>query len=329
MREELTAVVEQIEILPPASFRFAGSSFVEADLAAAIQRLSDQLYERSYCRRSGDAPGVDGATQDSANFEAELSRANASRPHWESGWIVRQASAAGVIAAQKHGITRTFWPGEYVTFEGPGLGPVNGAAVDVFFAAESRRMQSGFYFAFGETVADEPDEASLVRFYWNVRANGACDLVARLTCALNRFQVPFRLKILNDPKLYGRADAAVLFASKRHYQITAGIALETQRDLLPHLGLETALLTKPLAHGLGFAEDPGNGESFGMNRCRMLANAIWRAGESGRASLEERVEAIADEFAAQGVDLERPYLNPGSVDQFEIECLARQAAQPL
>jgi hypothetical protein len=237
-------------------------------------------------------------------------------------------SATGVISAQKRGLTRTFWPGEYLTLEGLGLGPVNGMSVDVYFAAESRRMQNGFYFAFGETVADEPDEASLVRFYWNMRAAGACGLVTKLIRPLNRFQIPFRLKILNDPKLYGRADAAVLFASKRHYQITATLVLEAQREVLPYLGHETPLFTKPLARGLGLAEDPATGESFGMNRCQMLASAIWKTGQNGPIPPADRVELIAAEFAAQGLDFERPYLNPGSVDQFELECSAF-AAQTL
>jgi hypothetical protein len=44
----------------------------------------------------------------------------------------------------------------------------------------------------------------------------------------------------------------------------------------------TPVFTKFLAPGLGLAEDPGQGDSFGQHRCRLLADAMILAYEQGK-----------------------------------------------
>jgi hypothetical protein len=76
------------------------------------------------------------------------------------------------------------------------------------------------------------------------------------------------------------------------------------------------LFSKYLLPGLGFAEDPGNGESFGMNRCRLLAEAVCRAHASGEPSALARMAAVREVFGENGLALAAPYLNPGSRDDY-------------
>jgi hypothetical protein len=77
-------------------------------------------------------------------------------------------------------------------------------------------------------------------------------------------------------------------------------------------------LTKPLAPGVAFAEDPGTGDSFGLHRCFLIADGIVRAAEAGRASPTEQVETVAERFAENGLSLERPYLNAASTDEYAV-----------
>jgi hypothetical protein len=53
--------------------------------------------------------------------------------------------------------------------------------------------------------------------------------------------------------------------------------------------------------------DPGGEESFGQHRCRLLADGIIRAYERNARSLDERLAAVAERFAEDGVRLDRPY----------------------
>ena len=308
VKTQLAAILQSIVITPPNAFEFAGKQFVQDDENAAIQSLKDSLYQHCYCRRFEGVPAENPAGISGSLWE-ELSAANAGRPHWETGWEVFHVDASGSIMAQKNGVSRTFWPGEFVTYDGPGAGPRISSRVDVYFATESRNMQPGFYFAFGETFGEDPDSSDLVRFYWDIEAAGAVPLTRGLTRALNRFQVPFRFKCLNDRGVYGRLDPAVLFINRRYFRIAADLIAPIREELAEHLRPDTPLFTKRLAPGLGFAEDPGDGGSFGMHRCRLLAEAIWR---------EPSIDGIVKAFESNGISIDRPYLNTGSIDQYEL-----------
>jgi hypothetical protein len=76
----------------------------------------------------------------------------------------------------------------------------------------------------------------------------------------------------------------------------------------------TPLFTLPLAPGIGLAEDPNTGESFGMHRCRLTAEGIVDAWSRGEQSGAARLAAIAAAFTRAGCDLDRPYLSPASAD---------------
>jgi hypothetical protein len=157
---------------------------------------------------------------------------------------------------------------------------------------------------------------SLVRFYWHVSAAGAAPLVAGLTQALNRFAIPFRFKCLSMAQLYDRTDPAVLYLAKRYYRIAAEVLPAAYKAVHPFLLADTPLFSKPLAAGLGFAENPKSGESFGMNRCRLAAEAICNAHARGIDAADARLSDIAAAFEAAGLSLDRPYLNPGSADHY-------------
>ena len=52
-----------------------------------------------------------------------------------------------------------------------------------------------------------------------------------------------------------------------------------------------------LAPGLSLVEDPNNGESFGMNRCRIFAEGIWNAFAKGLTDRDSRLHEVKQRFA--------------------------------
>jgi hypothetical protein len=115
----------------------------------------------------------------------------------------------------------------------------------------------------------------------------------------------------------------VLFISRRWFHLAADVAAEAHAALngagTGKLMAEgTPLFAKPLARGLGFAEDPGNGESFGMSRCRLLAEALWSAWSRGVTDPADRLAEVERWFASHGLSLERPWLNRFSTDFYEL-----------
>ncbi|HEX8116401.1 MAG TPA: T3SS effector HopA1 family protein [Pyrinomonadaceae bacterium] len=343
MREQLTSqlgkIVRAVEVRADGSFNFAGRHFSPAAQTQGhahhfaqqqanplLQQLEQTLYQYCYCRT------FDGSLREETpdllhgvDLTPALSEANATRERWDAGWQVYEVLPSGQVLAHKAGRTRALWPGEFLSTDGPGVAPRPGRNLSVFFARETKTMQPGFYFAFGEAEEGGPDNFSLVRLYWNVRAEGAVPLVRAATRGLNRFQIPFRFKCLTNSAFYTRHDAAVLYVDKRFYRVTARVVSNVYDEVSRHLRREAPLFAKPLAEGLALAEEPYTGESFGMQRCRILAEGLLSAHARGLRDEASRLGEVERHFAAYGLKLAAPYLNPRSVDQYEFTP-AREAA---
>ena len=96
---------------------------------------------------------------------------------------------------------------------------------------------------------------------------------------------------------------------------------DIHRTLGSTLREDAPLFALRLAPGLGFAEDPGTGDSFGMARSRLLAEALWVAFARSAKSAARVMEEIEAYFLQNGIELDRAHLNPWSVDRFEMRLL--------
>lgn len=286
----------------------------------AVQALQSILYGQCYSHPFRGAIREENAaamTQDNGWLEG-LSEANTSRDRWDEGWLVQQFLPSGQVYARKGSASRAFWPGEFLTRGAHGVQPQPGTPIAAFLTRESRDMQPGFYFVFGETPGDQQDDYSTVRYYWNIQSESAQPLVRKLTQKLNRFQTPFKFKIISYPAMLGRSDSAILYIGRRYYRIAAEIAREVHGEIEPLLGDAVPLFSLRLGRGLSFAEDPGTQESFGMSRCRLLAEGLHDAWLRGLSRAEDRLDRVRARFESAGASLERPYLNLGSVDPYEF-----------
>jgi hypothetical protein len=172
--------------------------------------------------------------------------------------------------------------------------------------------------ALGEAEFPVDSAKGVVRFYWNLRSEGAAEFMAAMTARLNRTSIPFRLKVVNEPDMYTRCDAGVLYVLKKDYRAVATAVRSVCAEIALHLKSLTPVFTKALAPGLGFAEDPGSGDSFGMSRCRLLAEAMVHSSELDNRALPDRFAQVERSFAQAGISLDRPYLNAGSVDNYTL-----------
>jgi hypothetical protein len=275
--------------------------------------LAEVLYERCYTQSILDSlPAAnDGATD--RDLTSILIAANRSRAVWDEGWRIDQLLDGGRILARKGGAARSFLPGEYLTHRGLGAGREAGKPVSIFLPGGSADMQPGFYHAFGDTAGEFEDGERLLRFYWNVSAEGAPRLMEALTREFNRFQIAFQFKCGTRAAHYPRRDAAVLYLDRRYYGIAALLVERVHARERAWLNAGTPLFARRLADGLGLAEDPG--DSFGKHRCKILAEAM--AATRGKPA-EERFEELQRQFERRGLSLDRPWLNPGSVDRYEF-----------
>lgn len=287
---------------------------------AFVATLSALLYEFAYSRPFRaplPEPEPLDLSIDFGLLEA-LSMANTTRERWEHGWTIAQVMQHGQIVARKGNVSRNLWPGQFISKDGPASPPRPGAEVSVFYARESRSLQTGFYYAFGEVAEEESRAFGLVRLYWNICFEGAPRLIGLLTSRLNRFHVPFRLKFATARGQFVRTDVAVVYLNKRLFRIASELMLDVHPAIEDALGDEVPLFSKRLAKGLGVAEDPGTGESFGQSRCRRLAESVWNCHQRGERVMAARMKEFRRLLKASGIDPEHTHLNAGSLDWYQL-----------
>src|SRR5207249_725135 len=162
-----------------------------------------------------------------------------------------------------------------------------GTSAAVRLPKELLNFSPGFYMALGDEPLPSQEQEALVRLYWHLVSEAAPLLIEHMTARLNRAHISFRLKVVNEPGRYTRCDAGVLYVARRHYDEVAALTFEVYERLSDELRPQVPAFTKQLAPGLGLAEEPGDGESFGMHRCRLLADGIICGRELGLRSIED------------------------------------------
>ena len=276
--------------------------------------LANELYRWFYTQGRPVPVGMKDTTGrfDRALVEA-LSRANSGAGGWEPGWrIERIERTTGLIV--RDGLRARVSMSQ--CREGD-RGLVVGAPVSIRRPKDTLTGSPGFYTALGDV---DPDARRVeVRVYFNIDADGAVPLVAACTRVLNRAGIPFDLKVVANPGGFERCDAAVLYLEDDGF----APARESLRTIIStcrqHLHGDPPAFAKPIAPGLAVGEHrPSLGASFGMSRCQLVAEGIVAAYENGARRLSDRVDAVARRFADRRLDIDVPYLAPGSPDRYEL-----------
>jgi len=327
IHDDLRRLLRAVIIRSPMDYELAGRTHNVAPFGAGqspvwgaysagqpplVIDLQTRIYDEAYCRPLGTR--IDPPSNTVSIIDA-LSAANAGKDHWESGWTLAQLMPNGHAMARKGDLSSLFAPGEFASANG--AAPAVNAPLHVLFARESRTQQPGFYIANGETPAPFGADSRMTRIYWHIAEEGAVPLTHAVTKLLNRYQVPFRFKTLSYSGVYSRSDAAVLYFAARYYQVVAHLLPSIRAEIRKYLNPATPLLTRRLHDGIGLAEDPATGESFGMSRSRLIAQAIWDAFARGTQSEESRMMELGIQFERNGLSLERPHLRGASADIYE------------
>lgn len=336
--DRLRLLLDSLEILSPTRLRFGDGGEIEWGALPAMQ-LAPQpdsphdpelrplrdavamlIYFAAYARvYDGGQVNLDGlrapVVADPA-FVSALSTANAGATRWDRGWKIYQADANGAVHIQKGDVATLAPAGQYST-GGFGFAPRVGAYVEFLVPHESVAAQPGWYHAFGTTVMSDHDAGRIGRFYLHISADDAAFAIAALTSLLNRYSVPFRLKVPVDPRHFDRTDALVLYTPRRFVPIVHRLVM-AQEEVTQRLLSGTPLFALELCRGLAAADDPGTGESFGQSRCRLIADAILDGG-SRSGQRQAKIEALERRFRRAGLDPCRPHLASGLVERYAAE----------
>jgi hypothetical protein len=249
-----------------------------------------------------------------------LHQSNSGTGYFDPGWYVLREESDGSLALTKGSLRlhverdRHLQPSEQAAVVGD----------SVAIRMPKNRVQNGFYMAVsnvGLNRLDDPEGQSVtVRVYFNLTPEGAVAVMGSLTRQLNEMAIPFSFKVLYNPDDYGRYDSGVLYFNKSDYEVVREVLQAVYRENESHFQPEVPLFTMQLAPGLGLAEEPdqkfAHQESFGMNRCQIVANGLLEAWYNGDDSPAGRMDAILQQLSLLEIDLQRVYLNANSEDTY-------------
>jgi hypothetical protein len=251
---------------------------------------------------------------DTAFFQ-RLHDANGGEGCFDGGWQVIKTEDDNVLIVKK-GELRLYIKREKYLLEVDRQAQVGDT---VAIKMPKNRIQSGFYMAVGNKGFSRQQAADiLVRIYFNLSPDGSVAVMESLTQGLNEIGIPFSFKVLYNPQDYNRHDSGVLYFDRQDYPTVINVIRNFYDRYRSHFKPEIPLFTKQLAIGIGLAEEPdlkfADRESFGMNRCQIVANGLLSLVDRGSNSVADRMAAILAEFSTVGISLEQPYLNSNSSD---------------
>lgn len=245
-------------------------------------------------------------------FYDRLHKSNSGEGYFDPGWSVLRQESDDSLAVTKGGLTLHIEREQHLQ-----LAEQSAAEGDSVAIRMPRNFaQNGFYMAVSNAGPDTHPQT--VRIYFNLSPEGAVAVMGSLTQQLNEIRIPFTFKVLYNPSDYGRYDSGVLYFEKSNYEAVRQVLHSVYAEKRSHFRTEVPLFTKLLAPGLALAEEPdckfAASESFGMNRCQIVANGLLSARQKGDESPESRMASIHQHFSLLGIDWQRSYLNANSED---------------
>jgi hypothetical protein len=252
-------------------------------------------------------------------FYEQLHNKNHGTGYFDPGWKVLRQEEDNTLAVIKDNLTLHIERERHLRPEQQSV--VVGDAVAI--RLPQNRVQSGFYMAVSNVSSRDrnpTNDPECVRLYFNLSPEGAISMMDALTQQLNDIAIPFKFKALYNPSDYDRYDSAVLYLERQDYEAVRQVLQDVYPENRSYFQPEVPLFTKYLAPGLALAEEPNcrfaSKESFGTNRCQLVARGLLEARKNGDESPEGRMTAILQQFSHLEIDVNRPYLNANSEDTY-------------
>ena len=249
-------------------------------------------------------------------FYKQLHESNCGKGYFDQDWLVLRQEYDGSLAVKKGSLilhikrTNHLQPNQ-----------VNATVGDSVAIRMPRNIvQNGFYVAASNVGWENRSNLDVrtVRIYFNLSPEGATAIMSAVTGQLNKVGIPFTFKALYNPSSYSRYDSAVLYFERSNYEVVRQIVERLYAENKSYFLFKVPLFTKLLAPGLALAEEPNYKfaakESFGMNRCQIVANGLLEARAKGDESPDYRMASIFQQFSKLGINYKKPYLNANSQD---------------
>jgi hypothetical protein len=181
----------------------------------------------------------------------------------------------------------------------------------------------------------------ILRYYFHLQVQEPiqqAETVSRfaqtLECLGNYYDLPFEFKYFNSTARYVQSDSFVLYTNQRYFELFSLIVGVLLHEFKAELVDRTPFFAKSVATGVGFAEDPTSGESFGRSRSGLIANFLVKhrkeiAQESTR-NAHFLINRLIDSLTQNGYNIlcDEFFRNPNTAFRYPFHLWQFRAAAP-
>lgn len=237
-------------------------------------------------------------------FYEQLHKSNCGKGYFDPGWLVQRQESDGSLAVQKNGLTLHIERDRHLA-----LKEKSATVGDLVAILKPRNLlENEFYVAVGNAgyqgYGNGEGNSETVGIYFNFSPEGAVIVMGYLTGKLNKINIPFAFKVLHNPSDYERYYTGILYLEKSDYEAVKQLLMTVYQENQSHFRRKVPLFTKLLAPGLSLAEETNPKftaiESFGLERCQIVANSLLEVWQKGDDSKESRIASISQNLSLLG-----------------------------
>lgn len=230
----------------------------------------------------------------------------------ETAHLVLASDTAYVVAARTHGASRGAVvrraADAVVGSSRPGMPPRPGDLVDLLAGVGEVDPDGAWWWA--HTGEQPISSFELDRWYVNVDAAAAPRVVAATVRLAATTGVPLSLKCPARAGGFDRRDALVVYVPRSDSQRCAAALPAWTEEISGALTADEPPLTRRLYPGVGLAQDPGGGISYGQLRCAQVAAAVGRVLDAAHGDLVHAERLVVSDgvalLAGVGILADRP-----------------------
>tara|TARA_Y100000385_G_C13088372_1_gene637502 strand:- start:921 stop:1967 length:1047 start_codon:yes stop_codon:yes gene_type:complete len=247
-----------------------------------------------------------------SHYVHNLSSFNNSHSKPDPMWTVTSVNQESILAEKNHNL-KVLKTGQYHLYDVNNQLQI-GSKIHLIRQNQDYDIQPYFLYVYSNEVMDSNSE--LIRFYFNIDPLYTHTLIDEITKTGNQYHLPFTFKCLDHPNYYKcRSDAFVLYIDKNHHYLAWKVILKLYPLIKNHLNDEVSLFSYKIKDGIGFAEDPGNNQSFGLTRSAAVASLLIEASNDGNQLTNSRIQ---ESFLNRGILADKMYLSIDSSTSYSF-----------
>lgn len=248
-------------------------------------------------------------------FISLLSQIHPEKKLESSNWIIKEQISEHIFKVSNQQITLTIDRKVHLPINEQAKDLNIGDSTTILFSCHYPNISYGFY-AFKSDLGELDALNGIGRLYFNLRFEYAIDFTKELLTLLYENKLKFDYKVFKNLRTQYRIDSAVLYFSLNEYNKILNFILPYLLSNQHLFNDEVSVFHYPISKGVGFAEEPhikADHESYGLNRCRIIAEAINDSLDTIENKGVIPLERIEKRFVEKNINPYKMYLNPNSI----------------